>query len=227
MKNLSRILWGVVLVAFGVLLALKVTNVIDINLFFNGWWTLIIIIPCLIGLIADYDKTASLIGLVVGLLLLLACQGFIGFDMLWKLLVPAIIILIGIRLIFGNFFNKRSAEVRKKLKENNHELKHYNAVFSGQDVKLDGEVFMGAEINAVFGGVTLDLRGAVIGYDCVINASAIFGGVDVILPDGVNVKINSNSVFGGVSNKRKKVETENAVSVYINGTCMFGGVDIK
>ncbi len=227
MKNLNRILWGIALVLLGVVLALKALNIVNFDIFFNGWWTLIIIIPCLIGLISDKDKTASLIGLIIGVLLLLACQGFIGFDMLWKLLVPAIIILVGVRLIFGSFFNKRSAEVRKKLKEKGETLKSYNAVFSGQDIKAEGEVFMGAELNAIFGGITLDLSSKIIGYDCVINASAIFGGIDIILPDGVNVKVNSNSVFGGISNKRNKANVENAVTVYINGTCMFGGIDIK
>ena len=42
MKKASSILWGIVLIAVGVVLALNVFNIMDINLFFDGWWTLFI-----------------------------------------------------------------------------------------------------------------------------------------------------------------------------------------
>ena len=45
MQKLNRILWGVVLVAVGVVFALNALNIVDINIFFDGWWTLFIIIP--------------------------------------------------------------------------------------------------------------------------------------------------------------------------------------
>ena len=89
----------------------------------------------------------------------------------------------------------------------------------------DGEVFEGAELTAVFGGIKCDLRNAVIDKDCAIQVSAIFGGIDILVPDNVNVKVSSNSIFGGVSNKT--AVCQNAPTIYISGTCMFGGVDIK
>ena len=45
MKNLSRILWGIVLIFIGVIWGLNRTGVADINIFFDGWWTLFIIVP--------------------------------------------------------------------------------------------------------------------------------------------------------------------------------------
>jgi hypothetical protein len=53
----------------------------------------------------------------------------------------------------------------------------YTAVFSGQDVRITDE-FFGANLTAVFGGVDLDLREAVIKQDVVINGMVVFGGVD-------------------------------------------------
>ena len=102
-------------------------------------------------------------------------------------------------------------------------------------MNLDGEVFEGAELNAVFGGVKCDIRNAIIEKDCAITASAIFGGIDIFVPDNVNVKITSNSIFGGVSEKKHRpymenavtLYVENAVTVYINASCIFGGVKIK
>ena len=61
--------------------------------------------------------------------------------------------------------------------------------------------------------------------DCIINVSAIFGGIDIIVSDKVNVETDTTCIFGGVGNKtrgRKDLPT-----VYVSGTCLFGGVDIK
>lgn len=227
MKRLSSILWGIVLIAVGVIFALNALEIVDINIFFDGWWTLFIIVPCTIGLFTDYEKLGSIIGICIGVFLLLCCQNILSFDMLWKLLVPIIIILIGIKLIFRSIFCNKSAEVVKKLRENGEKLPYGNAVFSGQNLNFENEVFKGAELNAVFGGVKCDLRNAKFEQDCVISASAIFGGVDIYLPDNINVKVNSNSMFGGVSNKKHINSEINPFTVYLNATCMFGGVEIK
>ncbi len=228
MKTLNRVLWGIVLVVFGVLLSLKILNVISFDIFFRGWWTLIIIIPCVIGLFTSRDKTGNIIGIIIGGALLLACQNIISFGMLWKLLIPIVIILIGIRLIFGDLLSgKKSRTVRKKLKNKKEGFKSYASVFSSQNLKFDGELFVGAEINAIFGSVTLDLRNAIIADDCVVDVTAIFGGVDILLPENVDALVNSNAFFGGITNKKAKMKNSDATLVYVNGNCMFGGVDIK
>ena len=112
-------------------------------------------------------------------------------------------------------------------RQNGNDVKTGCAAFSGQDMNFDGEVFEGAELSAVFGGIKCDLRNAIIEKDCAITASAIFGGIDIYVPDNVNVKISSNSVFGGVSEKKHRPYIEGAITVYINATCIFGGAEIK
>lgn len=227
MKRVTKILWGVVLIAAGVIFALNALDITDIDVFFDGWWTLFIIVPCTVGIFTEREKTGNIIGLLVGVFLLLACQNVLDFDMLWKLAVPAIIIVVGIRLIFGGVLGNKSNEIMKKLKADGNEIKNGCAIFSGQNMNFDGEVFTGAELTAVFGGVKCDLRNAIIENDCVINATAIFGGVDIYLPAYVNVKTSSMSLFGGLTNKIPPYSPNNRVTVYVNGTCMFGGVEIK
>lgn len=227
MKRLSGILWGIVLIAVGAVFALNALEITNIRIYFDGWWTLFIIVPCAIGLFSEREKTWNIIGILIGVLLLLACQNVLDFSILWKLLVPAIIIVVGLKLIFGNVFGQKRAEIIKALEADGSQLARGTAIFSGQNMNFDGEVFEGAELNAIFGGVKCDLTRAVIQKDCLIKATAIFGGVTILLPEHVNVKIKSNSLFGGVSDKSHRRAKENTFTVYINGTCMFGGVDIK
>lgn len=227
MKKTKNILWGLLLIVVGVIWGLNELDITDINIFFDGWWTLIIIVPCAIGLFSEPDKTGNLIGLGIGVVLLLTCQDILDLDLVWKLMIPVIIVIIGIRLIFKDAFDRKMKVVVDKMKMNGTQLKQYCATFSGQNVNLAGERFEGAELTAVFGGVECDLTQAIIEEDVVIQISSIFGGVDLFLPTNVNVKISSTSIFGGISDKRAVKTTNNQVTVYINATCMFGGVDIK
>lgn len=55
----------------------------------------VIIVPCFIGIFSEREKTGNIIGLFIGVFLLLCCQNGLGFDMLWKLAIPAIIVIIG------------------------------------------------------------------------------------------------------------------------------------
>lgn len=227
MKKISKILWGVAFIVVGVIFALNAFGITDIDLFFDGWWTLFIIIPCFIGLFSEREKIGNIIGLAVGVFLLLCCQNVLDFDMLWKIAAPAIIVLIGLKLIFGAVFGDKATKILESSKQNGENIRVGCATFSGQNLNFDGEHFSGAELTAVFGGVKCDLRHAIIDKDCAINATSIFGGIDIFVPDTVNVKINSNSIFGGVSDKKNNPTVPGAVTVYINATCMFGGVDIK
>lgn len=226
MNNFKNVLWGIVLVIVGVIIGTNSFGLTNINIFFDGWWTLFIIIPCFIGLFADKDKTGSIIGLLVGVILLLSFNGIIDFDTIWKLLLPCIIVIIGLSLIFKNVFNTKVNEKIRKLNSSKKDNKGYFAAFSGQNIDLSNEEFTGTDINAVFGGVKLDLRNAKIDKDALINASGIFGGVTILVPEDVNVKVKSTSLFGGVDNKIKNDNT-NSKTIYINATCLFGGVDIK
>lgn len=223
----NSIIWGIVLIALGIIFGLNALGITNIDVFFPGWWTLFIIIPCAVGLFSEGGRTGCAIGLCIGVLLLLWCLDLFSFGMLWKLAVPVIIIIIGVRLIVGSFSGRKSQQVLEQMQQNGDALKSTTAVFSGQKADYSGQRFCGAELTAVFGGVQCDLRSAVLDSDCVINATAIFGGVDIFVPDDIKVKINSTSLFGGASNKKASVPDENAPTLYVNATCMFGGVDVK
>lgn len=225
MKKTSNIIWGVVLVAAGVVFALHALGIAEIDLFFDGWWTLFLIVPCAVGLFTEREKTGNLIGIAAGVFLLLCCQGVLQFSLAWKLLVPAVVVVVGLKMLLTGIFGSKANEMITHMKENGKNPKVGFAAFSGCDLKYDGEVFEGAELTAAFGGIKCDLRNAVIEKDCAIQVSAVFGGIDILVPEHVNVKSSTNAIFGGVSNKT--AIRKDAPTLYISGICMFGGVDIK
>ena len=228
MKKTSNLIWGLLFILIGLSIGLNTLDIVSFNIFFDGWWALIIIIPCLIGLINNEDKTGDIIGLLIGVALLLNAQGIISFDIIWKLAAPLILVIIGLSIILKDNKDSKTNVVIKKINSNDNEKTSVCSTFSSQNIKLNKEKINNLELNAIFGGIEYDLRNGVIKEDIVINATAIFGGIDIIVPDDVNVKIKSTSIFGGASNKKKLMDDkEKKHTIYINARCVFGGGDIK
>ena len=95
MKDLGNKILGLIFIVIGIIIMLNALDVTNIDIFFDGWWTLFIIIPSLVSLINQKDITGSLIVLFIGVLLLLSAQNVLDFDIIWKLLLPAIMIILG------------------------------------------------------------------------------------------------------------------------------------
>jgi len=223
MNKISNLLWGTLLIVIGVIIGLNALEITNINLLFDGWWCFLIIIPCFIDLFKEKEKTGNIIGIVIGLFLFLACQDFINFDVIWKLLIPFILIMIGLSFIFKDVFSKNIKNEMKKISKSKDE---YISTFSAQKINIDEE-FKGCELNAVFGSTECDLKNAIINKDVVIEANAIFGIVTIYVPENINVKITSTPIFGTVSDERKeKVKTADR-TIYIKASALFGGVVIK
>lgn len=217
MKNNNSIVWGLILIIIGIIIALNSIGIVNIDLFFDGWWTLFIIIPGLVGLLNNEDKAGNIIGILIGVLLLLNAQKIIDFSLIWKLIVPAILIIIGLSIILKNSNKKIPAQKSEE---------EICSTFGYQNVNMAKESFKGTNIDAIFGGVTLDLRNAKIENESVIKASAIFGGIKILVDNDLNVIVKNTSIFGGVSNKHGK-HLDSKTTLYIDATAFFGGIEIN
>lgn len=225
MKKVESIIWGLIFIVLGLIVGLNSLGIASINVFFDGWWTLFLIIPSFMGLLKDKDKTGDMILFVVGVLLLLASQGVINFEIIMKLVFPTILVIIGLSCIIKGIVGTDFREKVKEIKCNDKDTLKCDAVFSGQKLNVENSI-LGADVNAIFGGLELDLRKAKLKKDIVITASSVFGGIDILLPDDVNLELNPTCIFGGVDDKSKKNKDAKA-TIYLNATCVFGGIDIK
>ena len=223
MKKTENIIWGLLFIIVGIIVLLNSLGIASINIFFKGWWTLFIIVPSIIGLVKDNEKTWDIFFLLLGIAILLSQWGIIDITTIFKCLLPVILIVIGINIIFKDKINSKVTEKIKELNKN--DSTEYYATFSGQKLSFSGEEFKGAKLNSIFGGIDLDLREAKIEQDIVIDVTAVFGGVDIKVPKDVNVKVKSNSIFGGVSNKVHNKDGKK--TIYVKAMCMFGGLDIN
>lgn len=227
MKKFSSILWGLVFIIVGLIIGFNAMGLTNINIFFKGWWTLFIIVPSFIDLFKNESKIWSIIWLVIGIVLLLCTRDILSFAIIRKLIFPFILVMLGLSFIFKDVFHTKVNEKVRKLNSEKVDGEDFCATFGGIKTDFNGQEFKGANIDAIFGGVEIDLSDAIINHDQIVNASAIFGGIDIRAPKGVNIKIKSTPIFGGVTNKLKNDFNESLPTIYINAFCLFGGVDIK
>ena len=217
MSNISNKLWGLLFITIGLIFGLNALEITNINIFFDGWWTLFIIIPCFINLFKEGEKIGNVIGIIIGVFLLLSCRGILSFEILFKLLGPIILVLIGLSFIFKDTINSK---VKKEIKKLNKNIdKEYYAIFGGQNIDLKDEKFDGGNFNAIFGCIDLNLKEAKLEENTVIKANSIFGSISIIVPNDVNVKVTATPIFGSVSNEVKN-PTANK-TIYINSNCLF------
>lgn len=226
MKNYKNLVLGLILILIGLVIGTNSLGITNINLFFDGWWTFFIIIPCFIGLINNKEKTVNIIGLLIGISLLLCSQDILDFELIWKLAVPVILIIFGLSFILKDTVDHKVSTKIKELNSKKNKENEYCSTFTGQNIKLGEEKFTEADLTAVFGSISLDIKKVKIEKEAIINATSIFGGIDILVPDDVNIKVKSSSIFGGVK-EEKNNEKETKKTLYINASCIFGGVDIK
>lgn len=82
---------------------------------------------------------------------------------------------------------------------------------------------------AVFGGVEMDLREAQLpAGEMRLSAWAVFGGIDVTVPEGTRVELSGFSLFGGrEAHGGGEYPGPDAFVLRVRAVAVFGGVDIK
>ena len=229
MKQSSKLLLGLLLIALGVLWILDATGVFNFMFSTRGWWTLFIIVPCVFGLFNDHDKTGPCIGIGIGVLLLLAARDVITWHMFWQIAVAMLLIIFGVNLILLRTCRaeNRKAEEFKTISREGMNIRRIESAFGKQTVSFAGETLEGVDVQASFGGVTLDLRGANVAEGAFIKLNVGFSGVVIIVPEDLAVQIAVSSSFGGVSDNRISTLGNGTPSVLITGSVGFGGVELR
>lgn len=218
----GRILVGVALLAFGALLALDRARVLDFGSLASTYWPLILIGIGLFWITQPGGpRVAGAIVLLVGLVFQVDRLRLFRFD-IGDFLVPAILVAIGLVILLGG--TRRFGEPRPATTRADGSLQR-TAIFGGANEKVVGE-FQGAELSATFGGVELDLREATLPpTGATVVATALFGGVKVVVPRGWNVRASGTPLFGGFENKAES--TPSGPVLDVRGSATFGGVEIS
>lgn len=104
-------------------------------------------------------------------------------------------------------------------------------VFGGVELTVTTQNFQGGQVQALFGGCEIDLsKASMEGNQITIQANALFGGVELRVPESWDVTLHSRPIFGGYEDNTRhpKVDgAENVKRLVVEGFAIFGGVEIK
>lgn len=102
-------------------------------------------------------------------------------------------------------------------------------LFGGVKRYVDSPDFRSADLFACFGGIDIDFRSAKIQQHAVIDANAVFGGIDIKVPRNWFVEIRGTGLFGGYEDKTLHPDESAgpAPRLTITGIAAFGGVSVS
>lgn len=98
-------------------------------------------------------------------------------------------------------------------------------IFGGGERKGRWRVKRRTNVMCIFGGYDFDMTQAVFeAREVTISTFAMFGGVNITVPDNVEVRNEGSGIFGGFDARGSDVHDPNAPVVIVKGLAIFGGV---
>ena len=165
-------------------------------------------------------------GLVVsaGVLLQLHTLGHVQLDLhrLW----PALIIVGGLWIAWMSVYHRRAT-----LAQNTVTGLDEFVLFGGRESRVRTTDFEGGRAVALFGGCEIDLTKAEMkGSEATIDAHAMFGGVDIRVPEHWTVILKGTPIFGGFEDKTTAYSSQahpDEKRLIVMGHALCGAVEIK
>jgi predicted membrane protein len=213
----NRAFLGILLVLVGAVFILN--NYIDIFSSLSAWWPMLII---LIGVVQIAKRSAALL---TSLTIIAAGAVFLAMNLGYipgRLLFPIALILVGCWFIFNRVIGQHKYVDEDRL---NHFI-----LFSGLETRNITQNFTGGSIAAIFGGAEIDLRNATLSEQgAELELTAVFGGVEISVPQNWKVQITGVPLFGGWENRTRFTNEGGTNSPLFKIRCLalFGGAEVK
>jgi hypothetical protein len=143
----------------------------------------------------------------------------IHFQDLW----PLLLVLFGAYLVWQG----TSGRQRGPAGPDSHSTISAVAILGGVARGNNSATFRGADLTAIMGGCEIDLRHASINGDAVIDVFALWGGIDIRVPEDWTVRSQVVPLLGGVEDKTRPPQGVVNHRLTLRGFAIMGGVEIK
>ena len=240
-QSSERFIPAIVLIGVGVVFFLNNLHIVGVRDVIR-YWPAILIAVGIVQLVDSAHEAGKIVGgvfLALGAILLARNLGYLDIRIhdLW----PLILIGAGILMLLnrtGLWRDKvfigisRGARFRQ-FRERGYRpgmLNEY-AVFGGGKRKVNTFDFKGGHVDAVFGGFEIDLRETLMeGDSAVLEANAVFGGIEIRIPVTWSAVVQGVGVFGGYQDETTQPSPSlipNPKRLIVKGAAVFGGVEVK
>ena len=221
----AQVVFGLMVVAVGVLFTLDNLEVLDARDYLRYWPAGLVAVGLLKLWHASRDGHGWFGGLMfvaIGGWMLLENIVYITINA--RELLPLLLVFLGAYMVWRGFGGQR----RDRLSDGHSSFSGL-AIMGGVARRSNSQDFKGADLTAVMGGCEIDLRQASIaeGSEAVIDVFAFWGGIDIKVPEDWTVVTRAVPLMGGVEDKTRAPQSPGAKRLVIRGIVVMGGVVVK
>jgi hypothetical protein len=101
------------------------------------------------------------------------------------------------------------------------------ALLSGIDRRNSSRAFSGGDLTAIMGACEIDLSKAAINGDAVVDVLAIWGGIEIRVPDDWTVLLDVMALMGAAEDKTRPPLGPPAHRLTIRGAVVMGAVEVR
>jgi predicted membrane protein len=101
------------------------------------------------------------------------------------------------------------------------------AILGGVSRGNNSRAFRRADLLAIMGGCEIDLRQAAINGEAVIDVFAMWGGIEIRVPEDWTVVSRVVPLMGGIVDKTRPPQGASAHRLVLRGCAFMGGIEIK
>lgn len=219
-----QLLLGLTVMAVGVLLTLDNLGIGHWESYVRRFWPVALIAVGALKIRQSRDGSGGAFGgflfALAGTWLLLEHTALvrIRFVDVWPLLV----VFFGVYLVWQGVAGPR----RRQLVDANATVSAM-AILGGVTHGNNSRAFKGGDLTAVMGGCEIDLRQASIDGEATIDVFAVWGGIEIRVPEDWTVVSRVASVMAGFSDSTRPTQAALGKRLVIRGMILMAGVDVK
>ena len=214
---------GVFIIAIGVLVTLDNLGLTDADRYFRYWPVALI----LIGLHKLAHSRNGMGGAFGGFVITLAG--------VWLLLEETALVRVSfwdlwpmLLVFFGGYLVWQGATGRQHRKNlDSTDTVSAFAVLGGVARGNNSRQFHGGDLTAIMGGCELDLRHAAINGEATIDVFALWGGIEIRVPEDWTVLARVTPLLGGFEDKTRPPQGLATHRLTLRGAAIMGGIEVK
>ena len=219
-----QLLFGIVVIVAGILFTLDNLGLVEADQYIRFWP----VIPILFGalrLAQAQTSTGALTGflfLVFGIWQLLeeVTTLRVHVDDIW----PLLLVLLGVYLGWQGVSTRAASPA---LKEGNVTTLSGMAILGAFTRGSSSKAFRGGDLTAIMGACEIDLRKAAIDGEATIDVFALWGGIDIRVPENWIIESRVLPLLGGFEDKTRGPSGRTTHRLIIRGFAVMGGIEVK